>query len=82
MVLDVKLLPRGSGNRAAAERLARQFEADERFAPHIIEVNAGASRVTVHFRCSLALIRAIQEAKIEVRDVPGQLGLFNGAEVA
>src|SRR4051794_16083183 len=82
LVLDVALIPRGSGNRAAARRLAAQFKAEARLKPHLKRVVAGSSRVTIHFRLSGDLILALEEMKREHRermkaqDVPGQLSLF------
>jgi hypothetical protein len=81
LILDVALIPRGSGNRAAARRLAKQFREEGRLKSHLKRVVAGSSRVTVHLRLSVDLLEALDEMKREHRervtqDVPGQLSLF------
>lgn len=85
MVFDIKLLPRGSGNRAAAKRLAAQFKADPRLAAHILKVVVGSSRVTVHFNMTLELLSILRELKAEElrrRRDKSQLNLFAGIELA
>ena len=78
VILSVILLPRGSGNRNRARRLADAFRNHPRMKPHIREVICGASRVTVHMRSSLSLLREINALAGAARagDVPGQLALF------
>lgn len=81
IVLDVKLLPRGSGNRAAACRLAASFRQNPYLKPHLIRVVAGASRVTVHLRPSIDLAGDLRQLVLDDRarrDAPGQLGLWGG----
>jgi hypothetical protein len=77
MVLDIKLVPRGSGNRAAAQRLGRGVRSHPDLGPHIKRVVVGTSRVTVHFLVTLEFLKIVRDLKLEEnRDVPGQLALF------
>lgn len=78
VVLDVLLLPRGSGNRTRARRLADAFRKHELMGPHISRVVCGASRVTVHLRASAASVAALAELmeREKRKDVEGQLPLF------
>lgn len=76
LILDVALLPKGSGNRAAAQRLAEGFRRSPELAPHVVKMTTGTSRVIVHLRNSPSLISAILKIKAMARDVPGQLPLF------
>ena len=81
VIIDVALVPRGSGNRAAARRLAQSFRNHDRLKPHIVKVTCGSSRVLVHFRSSLELMSIIREIRLdrEIQDVPGQLQMFEPA---
>ena len=76
VILDIALTPRGSGNRHAARRLGRQFEQHADLKEHIEKVVVGSSRVVVHFRNSLAFLKAIRSVKRGTLDVPGQLQMF------
>ena len=81
LVVEVALLPRGSGNRYKARKLAEVFRSDARVKDHIKRVVCGTSKVTVHFRSSLALIEvfnqiAAEEKERKRRDLPGQGMLF------
>ncbi len=78
VVMDLLLLPRGSGNRPMAKRLAAAFKAHPVLAPHVRSVKAGASKVTIHLTPSVALMKAIFEITENASrpDVPGQLPLF------
>ena len=60
-VMQIDILPRGSGNRNLARRLAEAFESHDLMGDHVTEVRAGASRVTVHIKPSLAAISAVME---------------------
>lgn len=79
VVVSLAIVPRGSGNRYKARRLADAFASDERMKRHLKRVVCGASRVTLHLRPSLALMEDINaicsEAKSS-RDVRGQLVMF------
>lgn len=79
VILDMLLLPRGSGNRNAARRLADAFRRDVRFKDHIRKISCGASRVTVHCRSSKAFLKMVLEMTDEPKDVPGQLAMFRPA---
>ena len=84
-IFDIKLTPRGSGNRAAARRLAQQFRTHEKMKPHIVKVVCGTSRVTVHFINSLELMNLFRELRaeeLERRADRSQLKLFGGLELA
>jgi aconitase A len=67
--MQIDLLPRGSGNRNFARRLADAFNVNQQLAPHIVKASAGASKVVVHFRPSLDLMTTIYGMKIrEMKD--------------
>lgn len=74
-VMDVLLTPRGSGNRAHAQRVAQAFRDHPKLKGHIRKVVAGSSKVTVYLIPSLELMRVVAEWKAE-EDVPGQLKIF------
>lgn len=79
VIMDVLFIPRGSGNRNKARALGVAFKTHPKMKPHIKRVVVGSSRVTVHLRSSLALMKEISEMWAERRangDVPGQLPLF------
>ena len=76
VILDMALTPRGSGNRAAARRLAQSFRNHAELKPHIHHVTCGSSRVIVTLVNSLALMKIIATIKRGTVDVPGQLALF------
>jgi hypothetical protein len=59
VVMVVDLLPRGTGNRNYARRLADAFATHEKLAPHIVKATPGASKVTVHFRPSIEFMGTI-----------------------
>jgi hypothetical protein len=81
LVLDIALVPRGSGNRNAARRLANEFRENEHLSPHVVKVTHGTSRVLVHLRSSVELMRIVAEWPRPEPDVPGQLPLF-GVQLA
>lgn len=85
VVVDMILLPRGSGNRNAARRLRESFERNEQLRPHLLRVVSGTSRVTLHLKASVELMRVISEMRTaaeQARDVPGQLKLFQVEKVS
>ncbi|HEX2973366.1 MAG TPA: hypothetical protein VHP11_13610 [Tepidisphaeraceae bacterium] len=84
LILRVNFLPRGSGNRNKAKRLADAFREHESMKQHIRKVVCGASSVTVHmlnsYDLAMDLIGLQVDKWIEQRaQVDGQLGLFGGA---
>ena len=81
VVLDVLLLPRGSGNRKRARELAALLRSNDLMGPHIDRVVCGASRVTVHVKATVASMRALnqwleRERLKKENDVEGQPPLF------
>lgn len=81
LVVDMILLPRGSGNRNRARRIADRWRKSEVMAPFVEKIITGASKVRVHLTCSPELQEAVREAQKlerESQDLPGQLGLFAG----
>jgi hypothetical protein len=79
VVLDMKLVPRGSGNRRFARKLAASFKRDPDLKPFISKVVTGTSRVTVHVRAEVGVFAAMARVSSRVlrdRDVPGQLKMF------
>lgn len=78
LVLSLTIHPRGSGNRAAVKRLAEAAKKSE-IGPHIVRVICGSTRLTLHLKASISLMRAVNEISSRAasnRDVPGQLPLF------
>jgi len=73
LVLDFMLTPRGSGNKAAAERLAKEAR-ESALASHLTRVVVGASRVTLHLRSDLELLGILASWPAS-GDVSGQLML-------
>lgn len=79
LLMDVLLLPRGTGNLGFARRLGRQFREHKTLSPHIRRVVVGSSRIRVYWKYSRALARTVKELDAErSQDVLGQLGLFGG----
>lgn len=78
VVMEILLLPRGSGNRNTARRLANHFRTNAELKPHVKKVVCGTSRVTVHLIPSIDLLQIIEDIKRRQReaDLPGQLPLF------
>lgn len=79
VIIDVKLLPRGSGNRNAARRLGESFRRNPHLKDHIKKIVIGTSRVTIHLISSVKLLAEIQRMiadNVAQRDDPGQLPLF------
>jgi hypothetical protein len=80
LVMEILLLPRGSGNRNMARALAQAAKKDRRLGPHVKRVKAGASKVWVTLVPSMALAHTMLEWNGDrPADVPGQLPLFGGA---
>jgi hypothetical protein len=77
-VMDFMILPRGGANRRYAREMAAKVR--QELGEHITRVVIGSSRVTVHFRPSLALMGAINDycerARQAAQDDPKQLPLF------
>jgi hypothetical protein len=79
IIVQCTFLPRGSGNRYKARRLAELYKRSEELKPHIRRIVVGTSAVTVHMRASLSLMSAMDEFLARARepkDVPGQLKMF------
>jgi hypothetical protein len=81
LVMEMLLVPRGSGNRRFAQDLARAARQHPKLKPHIKRVRAGTSKVLVVFRPSMALTKIIFEwnrerIESETVDVEGQIPLF------
>jgi hypothetical protein len=79
IVMEILLVPRGSGNRTMARNLAAAFKKHPDLAEHVRKTVAGTSKVTVHLIASAALMKTILtwDGK-PAGDVPGQLPLFDG----
>lgn len=81
LLMEVHLLPRGGGNWKAARELADEFKNDPNLGPHVVRLVAGKSKVSVYFRPSLDLMRAVWHWPNPVpgtTDDPAQLKLFAG----
>lgn len=80
MVIDQVFVPRGSGNRNKARRLAESWRQSVLMAPFVEKVTVGASKVRVHLTMSPALKKAMDQYQREqaeqIPDVPGQELLF------
>lgn len=78
VIMEILLLPRGSGNRNMARRLANHFRTNPELKPNVHKVVCGTSRVTVHLIPSVDLLQKIEDIKQQQRqqDLPGQLRLF------
>lgn len=72
MVMEILLLPRGSGNRYKARRLAQAFKEHRIMGPHIHKVVCGTSKVALHMEPSLDLLGAIAETVEEGRRREGE----------
>jgi hypothetical protein len=72
LVMQIDLLPRGSGNRNFARRLAASFKTHDLLGPQVVKVVAGTSRVTVHMRSTIAALEAVAECQRRVREQQAQ----------
>ena len=70
--MRLDLVPRGSGNRNFAAKLAEEFRTHEILGPHVRRASAGASRVLVVFDPTPAAMAAIwqwhRDSKAKMRD--------------
>lgn len=85
VLLQLLLVPRGSGNRRTAQRLAKSFRDHPIMKPHITKVVCGCSAVTVHLRSSLAMLQALAETMDQEKakkDVKGQMRLWGSVQPA
>jgi hypothetical protein len=81
VLMEILIVPRGSGNRNLARGLAQAAKLHPALGPHVRRVRAGASKVWVTLIPSLALTRTLLTWESERQgqaDVPGQLPLFGG----
>jgi hypothetical protein len=79
IILEILLLPRGSGNRKLAVGLAKAAKSDPHLGPHVKRVRAGSSKIWVTLQPSAALMATMltwHRRRAETADVPGQLALF------
>lgn len=79
VIMEIGLLPRGSGNRNKARGIAAWYANHPELKPHILSIKAGTSKVTVHFRPSLELMKLMMEyaqRQAMAKDVEGQMALF------
>lgn len=79
VIMRVTFLPRGSGNRYKARKLAEAFTKDKRMGPYVRKVQAGTTSVVVHVQACLGMMEAVNEISAEYRaakDAEGQLALF------
>lgn len=86
LVLDVLLVPRGSGNRKMARRIADYIRRDSDLGPYVGKIVTGSSRVSIHLPITREVEAAVnrfltrrkEEEAQAVPDVPGQLPLAFG----
>jgi hypothetical protein len=79
LILDLLLVPRGSGNRSFAVALAKTIRKHPKLGPHVRQVKAGSSRVMVSLTPSAGLMKTIwqwTQDESQTADVEGQLPLF------
>ena len=81
LVIDLVMVPRGSGNRNKARRVGDSWRRSELMKPFVEKVVVGASKVRVHLTLSPDLKRTMdqyqrEQAEQQVQDVPGQALLF------
>ncbi len=83
LILDLLLVPRGSGNRAFAAALAKSIREHPKLGHHVRQVTAGSSRVIVSLISSPGLMKTIwqwNKDRVDAQgDVPGQIPLFGSA---
>jgi hypothetical protein len=72
VVVYVDFVPRGSGNRNLARRVAQAFRTDPLLKDHVIKATAGATRVTIRFRASLDAVRAVMDYQQRARELLDQ----------
>lgn len=81
LLMECHILPRGGANWKVAADLAEQFRQDKSLSPHIIRCVAGKSKVSVYFRVSLGMMKAVWSWRPSVED-PDQLPLFSNLKGA
>lgn len=78
-IVDLLLVPRGSGNRHIATGLGKVIRNHPRLKDHIRTLKVGVSKVSIHFRptfaMSLDLLKLATEVYMKKND-PNQLPLF------
>ena len=86
LIMRIVLLPRGSGNRNKARRLAESFKTDKHLAAHIGKVVTGTTSITVHMPITGDMAQAVnaylaeskEQAEQAKLNLPGQLPLAFG----
>jgi hypothetical protein len=82
VLMEILLVPRGSGNRKWAVALGKAAKAHPELGPHVKRVRVGSSKVWVTLLPSPSLLASMMswnQRRLESADVPGQLPLFGGA---
>ncbi len=84
LILDLLLVPRGSGNRAFAVALGKSIRRHPKLGQHVRQVKVGSSRVVVSLISSPGLMKTIWQWSPDepAVDVEGQLPLFSKAAIA
>lgn len=77
LILTWTWMPRGSGNRHRVQAVAEHLRKHPDFAPHILRLVVGSTRLVIHFRASMKLAQIFWKMKppAAIEDVPGQLPL-------
>lgn len=79
VVMTIQLVPRGSGNRNLAKRVAEAVKNDPYMGRHVLKAIPGLSKVVVEFDASMeAMLDAWRMMLDRRRDVKGQKFLFPG----
>lgn len=85
ILLEILLVPRGSGNRKWAVALAKAARVHPELGPHIRRVRVGSSKLLITLKPSVSLMSAMMswnQRRLASADVPGQLPLFGGVAPA
>ncbi len=82
ILLEILLVPRGSGNRKWAVALGKAAKVHPEIGPHVKRVRVGSSKLWIALKPSASLMASMlswNKRRVEMSDVPGQLPLFGGA---
>jgi hypothetical protein len=85
ILLEILLVPRGSGNRKWAVALGKAARVNPELAPHIRRVRVGSSKLWITLKPSASLMSSMMswnKRRADSADVPGQLPLFGGVAPA